>query len=63
MSEIKIWKVFQAARYIEGVLQEEFDMRYMSQGQPDMVSLGDYRKLEHELAIARGAIRDGWPRG
>lgn len=41
----KLWRVIVAARYIEGVLQEEFDCSYMSGGHPMMVEVREYNRL------------------
>ena len=47
--EVKVWSVSVAARYREGVLLEEIDNRYMSDGRPFMVPVEDYNALESKL--------------
>lgn len=58
MSDLKVWKVFSAGRYVEGVLQESIDQRHMSQGQPMMVALEDYAALSTKLAALTTYLSD-----
>lgn len=48
-TELKLWSMHSGARYIEGVMVEEYDGRLMSFGHPIMVEYAEYERLRAAL--------------
>jgi len=59
MSEVNRWSVFCAARFDNGKCVEDFDMRHLSWGQPQMVPAADYDALAARLAEAERLLAEG----
>lgn len=54
--QVKVWKVFSAARYIDGKCQESIEMSHMSGGQPNMVSVNDYIAMRERAEDAEARL-------